>query len=99
MALIARAVHDLSVPISRFTPFATELFESFDPLGSAESGILCITPNEMVITDIANMPDCTSIAIVRIAPVITELRAALAMDSGLDQLQLPLGAHVVPFSR
>lgn len=102
LAVIARAVHDLSVPISRFTTFARELFDEIDPLSANDDYVLCITQTEMTLTKIAEMPDRTSLAMVRIAPVITELRAALAIDpeeGHLKQLLLPLGPKVVPFCK
>ncbi|MBH5385056.1 hypothetical protein [Bradyrhizobium diversitatis] len=102
MAVIARAVHDLSVPISRFTTFARELFDGIDPLRMTDDYVLCITQTEMRLTNITDMPDSTSLAMVRIAPVIAELRAALAIDPGegnLQQLVLPLGPKIIPFKR
>jgi len=100
LAVIARAVHDLSVPISRFTAFARELFDSIDPMSDAGDYVLCITPTSMMLTKIANMPECTSIAVVRVASVIADLRSVLAIDLDLgetQQLVLPLGPKVIPF--
>ncbi len=103
MAVIARAVHDLSVPISRFTTFARELFDGIDPLRMTDDYVLCITQTEMRLTNITDMPDSTSLAVVRIAPVIAELRAALAIDPDEGDLQqqlvLPLGPKIIPFRR
>jgi hypothetical protein len=99
LAIIARAVHDLSVPISRFTAFAGELFTTIDPMSDVGDYVLCITPTNMMLTKIANMPECTSIAVVRVAPVIADLRSVLAIDMGPGetQLALPLGQKVIPF--
>jgi hypothetical protein len=102
LAIIARAVNDLAVPISRFTTFADELFRSIDPISGASDYVLCITPTNMLLTTLGSMPDCTSVAVVRVTPVIADLRRALALDAdpGEAQLALPLETtKVIPLFR
>jgi DNA-binding transcriptional MerR regulator len=98
LAVIAKAVHDLEVPISRFKAFASYLFQDVSVQGSDRHlRVLCITPTEMVLTSIETLPESPALAIVRIEPILQALRGAIGMEMEAQnsQLSLPLGPTLV----
>jgi DNA-binding transcriptional MerR regulator len=95
LAIIARAVQDLSVPISRFTAIAERLFTEvaaqIQPSG--RSLVLCITRNEMAFAAHGELPNAETIAIVRVEPIANKLGREVSEElmETEAQLDLPLG--------
>lgn len=94
LAVIARAVHDLSVPISRFTEHAEGVFAEIETLMASgeKPKVLCVTPEDVLFTLPNSLPDAETMAIVRIEPVLRKLSEQIsgAPASPLHQLMLPL---------
>jgi hypothetical protein len=100
LAVIAKAVHDLEVPISRFKAFAPNLFRDLSiHAGDRQQRVLCITPAEMVLTSIDALPEAPAFAIVRIEPIFHALQSGVGIESEPHnpQLSLPLGPTLVSF--
>jgi hypothetical protein len=92
LALIARAVHDLAVPISRFTSAAEDLFGRVAALTheGADEIILCVTGTEVIFAAPDRLPDADSMAIVRVNPILAALRRSVSADPQRVEAQLDL---------
>jgi hypothetical protein len=92
LAVIARAVHDLAVPISRFTPIAEHLFSKVAALAHerGDEVILCITGSDVLFVAPDNLPDADTMAIVRINSILTTLKRSVSSDPQPAEVQLDL---------
>ena len=92
LSIIARAVQDLAVPISRFTLTAESLFNEIAAQiqPSGKPLVLCITRNEMVFTEHDQVPNAETIAIVRVEPIANKLRRAVSEEPIETEAQLDL---------
>jgi hypothetical protein len=92
LSVIARAVQDLAVPISRFTPTAerlfTEIAAQIQPSGKPL--VLCITRDDIVFTAHDQLPNAETIAIVRVGPIANTLRRAVSEEPIETEAQLDL---------
>lgn len=92
LSIIARAVQDLAVPISRFTPTAEGLFAEIaaqiQPTGKPL--VLCITRSDMIFTAPDQLPNVETIAIVRVEPIANKLRRAVSEEPIETEAQLDL---------
>ncbi|MEQ1613260.1 MAG: hypothetical protein ABL904_10945 [Hyphomicrobiaceae bacterium] len=91
LALIASAVRDLQVPISRFSPVAHRLFQGIaDHVEDANTTtVLCITHGDVALYPIDKLPGDACLALVRLAPVVRRLRLSLTPEPRSDpQLSL-----------
>jgi hypothetical protein len=95
LAVLARAVGELQVPISRFTSKAVQLFSELNAQIQLndESLILCITRQDIVLVVFDRLPEGeAAMAIVRVAPVLQEIRRAIGAAP------LPINAQLdLPF--
>ena len=93
LALIASAVRDLQVPISRFSPVAYRIFQE---IGSHvedanTTTVLCVTLGDVALYPIDMLPSDPTLMLVRLAPTIRRLRQRLAPEPASDrQLSLDL---------
>lgn len=95
LALIARAVRDLQVPISRLAPVADRLFREVAAHVEAlhTTTVLCISEGDVALCPIERLPSDSCLALVRLAPIVQDLRQRLAPDTRLDpQLSFDLSA-------
>ena len=92
LSVVARAVQDLAVPISRFTPIAEQLFREIaaqiPPTGKPL--ILCITRTDMVFASHDELPIAEAMAIVRVEPIANRLRRAISQEPVETEAQLDL---------
>jgi hypothetical protein len=99
LALIASAVRDLQVPISRFSPVAHRLFQGVaDHVEDANTTtVLCITQGDVALYPIDKLPGDACLALVRLAPVIRRLRLSLTPEPRSDpQLSLDFTSADAP---
>jgi len=92
LSIIARAVHDLAVPISRFTSTAERLFSdsAAEIRTTGRALVLCITGSQMTFTTEDKLPDTGTMAIVRIGPIADKLRRSVSEDHAHTEAQLDL---------
>lgn len=96
LALIARAVRDLQVPISRLAPVAHRLFrEVAAHVDAAHTTVLCISEGDVALCPIDRLPGDSCLALVRLAPIIRDLRHRLAPETRPDP-QLSFDLMVEP---
>ncbi len=92
LSVIARAVQDLAVPISRFTSTAERLFENIAAQiqPSGKPLVLCITRDEMAFAAHDQLPNAETMAIVRVEPIASKLRRAVSEEPVETEAQLDL---------
>ena len=92
LAIIARVVQDLAVPISRFTSTAERLFGDIAAQihPSGKTLVLCITRDDMVFTAHDQLPNVETMAIVRVEPIANKLRWAVSEEPIDTEAQLDL---------
>jgi hypothetical protein len=91
--MIARAIQDLGIQISRFSDHADGLFQDLTsqipPNGVPR--VLCIVPNGMFFANAGELPDADVLAYIKILPIIESVFSILHPERPLSapQLELP----------
>jgi hypothetical protein len=99
LALMAAAVRELQVPISRFSPVAHRIFQ--DVCAHVEDAqtttVLCVTLGDVALYPIDKLPTDATLMLVRLAPTIRKLRQKLAPETLSDsQMSLDFDGQTAP---
>jgi hypothetical protein len=92
LGIVARAVQQVGVQVSLFTPVAKELFVTVAKLLESDfTGVtLYVDARSVGLIDSRDLPDAEAMVLVRLQPVVDDLRSRIGKFSAADEPQFAL---------